>query len=63
MTREQALLVVKELGEVLARHRVLYDVDQTAGQTMVEWVGDGAPPNPFRFVQYLDGETWASLGD
>jgi hypothetical protein len=63
MTREKTLLVVKELGEVLTRHRVLCVDDPPAGLTMVDWVGEGAPPNPFRSVQYLDGETWTSLGD
>jgi len=63
MTREQAKQVVKELHDVLIRHRVLYDDDKHAGICLAEWVVEGPPPNPFTSVQFITEGEWRLLGD
>jgi len=63
MTRDQAEQIARELGDVLARHNVLFDDDMHAGFTLCEWVGEGPPPNPFRAIQFHGDGEWVDLND
>jgi hypothetical protein len=63
MTKEKALQVVAELGEVLKRHDVEFENDRSAGYCLEDWKGEGQPPNPFESIQFCDEGEWRLLED